>query len=134
MSLTWSIYQKSPKKKTISFWWWTNCFCNTLPTKKPIEFGADLVIHSATQAYRWTRQGFWVGLIVGKSDLINEIRPLFFEIQVPALSPFNAWVLSKKYRDTSGSFWIVIVENAFGIGKNTWKNHPKNQQSKNTPS
>ena len=69
-----------------------NCFA-TPYLQKPIEFGADLVIHSATKLI--DGQGRVLGgLIVGKSDLINEIRP-FFRNSGSALSPFNAWVLSK---------------------------------------
>ena len=69
-----------------------NCFATPL-LQKPIEFGADLVIHSAT---KWIDgQGRVLGgVIVGREDLIKEIY-LFCRNTGPALSPFNAWVLSK---------------------------------------
>ena len=69
-----------------------NCFATPL-CQRPIEFGADLVVHSAT---KWLDgQGRVLGgIIVGKKELINDIY-LFCRSTGPALSPFNAWVLSK---------------------------------------
>lgn len=69
-----------------------NCFATPIG-QKPIEFGADLVIHSAT---KWMDgQGRVLGgVVVGKSELIYDIY-LFCRSAGPALSPFNAWVLSK---------------------------------------
>ncbi len=69
-----------------------NCFA-TPYIQQPIKFGADLVIHSATKLM--DGQGRVLGgIVVGKSDLIREIY-LFSRNTGPALSPFNAWVLSK---------------------------------------
>jgi O-succinylhomoserine sulfhydrylase len=69
-----------------------NCFA-TPYLQKPIDFGADLVIHSATKLI--DGQGRVLGgITVGKADLIREIY-LFSRNTGPALSPFNAWVLSK---------------------------------------
>ncbi len=69
-----------------------NCFA-TPYLQKPIEFGADLVIHSATKLI--DGQGRVLGgVTVGKADLVREIY-LFSRNTGPALSPFNAWVLSK---------------------------------------
>ncbi|TPN85912.1 trans-sulfuration enzyme family protein [Aquimarina algicola] len=69
-----------------------NCFA-TPYIQKPIEFGADLVIHSATKLI--DGQGRVLGgVTVGKKELIREIY-LFSRNTGPALSPFNAWVLSK---------------------------------------
>jgi O-succinylhomoserine sulfhydrylase len=69
-----------------------NCFATPV-NQTPIQFGADLVIHSAT---KWLDgQGRVLGgVIVGKKELIHEIY-LFCRSTGPALSPFNAWVLSK---------------------------------------
>lgn len=69
-----------------------NCFATPI-SQRPIEFGADLVVHSAT---KWLDgQGRVLGgVIVGKESLIKEIY-LFCRSTGPALSPFNAWVLSK---------------------------------------
>ncbi|MHB1922298.1 MAG: trans-sulfuration enzyme family protein [Chitinophagaceae bacterium] len=69
-----------------------NCFA-TPALQTPIQFGADLVTHSAT---KWIDgQGRVLGgVVVGKKDLIREIY-LFCRSTGPALSPFNGWVLSK---------------------------------------
>jgi len=69
-----------------------NCFATPL-VQQPILLGADLVIHSAT---KWMDgQGRVLGgVIVGRKDLIKEIYA-FCRSTGPALSPFNAWVLSK---------------------------------------
>ncbi|WP_109438850.1 PLP-dependent aspartate aminotransferase family protein [Aquimarina sp. AU119] len=69
-----------------------NCFA-TPYLQNPIQFGADLVIHSATKLI--DGQGRVLGgVTVGKKELIREIY-LFSRNTGPALSPFNAWVLSK---------------------------------------
>ena len=69
-----------------------NCFATPV-NQRPIEFGAHLVLHSAT---KWIDgQGRVLGgVIVGEKKLIEEIY-LFCRNTGPALSPFNAWVLSK---------------------------------------
>ncbi|GAC1437991.1 MAG: O-succinylhomoserine sulfhydrylase [Sediminibacterium sp.] len=69
-----------------------NCFATPIG-QQPIAFGADLVVHSAT---KWLDgQGRVLGgVIVGKKDLIKEIY-LFCRSTGPALSPFNAWILSR---------------------------------------
>lgn len=75
-----------------------NCFA-TPYLQQPIKFGADLVIHSATKLI--DGQGRVLGgVTVGKSDLIREIY-LFARNTGPALSPFNAWVLSKSLETLS---------------------------------
>lgn len=69
-----------------------NCFA-TPYLQQPIKFGADLVVHSATKLI--DGQGRVLGgITVGKADLIREIY-LFARNTGPAMSPFNAWVLSK---------------------------------------
>ncbi len=69
-----------------------NCFA-TPYLQNPIKFGVDLVIHSATKLI--DGQGRVLGgVTVGKSNLIKEIY-LFSRNTGPAMSPFNAWVLSK---------------------------------------
>ena len=69
-----------------------NCFA-TPYLQQPIQFGADLVIHSATKLI--DGQGRVLGgVTVGRKDLIREIY-LFARNTGPTLSPFNAWVLSK---------------------------------------
>ena len=69
-----------------------NCFA-TPYLQQPIKYGADLVIHSATKLI--DGQGRVLGgVTVGNSKLIREIY-LFARNSGSALSPFNAWILSK---------------------------------------
>ncbi|MBS7565239.1 aminotransferase class I/II-fold pyridoxal phosphate-dependent enzyme [Mucilaginibacter sp. Bleaf8] len=69
-----------------------NCFATPL-LQRPIDYGAHIVVHSAT---KWIDgQGRVMGgIIVGREDLVKEIY-MFCRNTGPALSPFNAWVLSK---------------------------------------
>ncbi len=69
-----------------------NCFA-TPYLQQPIKFGADLVIHSGTKLM--DGQGRVLGgLTVGNKELVDKIYR-HARITGPALSPFNAWVLSK---------------------------------------
>jgi len=69
-----------------------NCFATPIG-QQPIQYGADLVLHSATKWF--DGQGRVLGgVIVGKKELIHEIY-MFCRTTGPALSPFNAWLLSK---------------------------------------
>ena len=69
-----------------------NCFASPY-LQQPIKFGADLVIHSGTKLM--DGQGrVLAGITVGNTELIDKIYR-FARITGPALSPFNAWVLSK---------------------------------------
>ena len=69
-----------------------NCFA-TPYLQQPVQYGADLVIHSATKLI--DGQGRVLGgVTVGNADLIREIY-LFARNTGSALSPFNAWILSK---------------------------------------
>ena len=69
-----------------------NCFATPVG-QRPGDYGANLIVHSAT---KWLDgQGRVLGgVILGNAQLINEIY-LFCRSTGPALSPFNAWVLSK---------------------------------------
>jgi len=69
-----------------------NCFASPY-LQQPIVFGADLVIHSGTKLM--DGQGrVLAGITVGSKHLIDKIYH-FSRITGPALSPFNAWVISK---------------------------------------
>ena len=69
-----------------------NCFATPI-LQNPIKYGAHLVIHSATKLI--DGQGRVLGgVTVGRADLIRDIY-LFARNTGPALSPFNAWILSK---------------------------------------
>lgn len=69
-----------------------NCFATPV-NQRPIDFGAHLVVHSAT---KWIDgQGRVLGgVIAGKKELIHDVY-MFCRSTGPALSAFNAWLLSK---------------------------------------
>ncbi|HXB40197.1 MAG TPA: aminotransferase class I/II-fold pyridoxal phosphate-dependent enzyme, partial [Bacteroidia bacterium] len=75
-----------------------NCFATPV-LQRPIEYGAHLVIHSATK-YMDGQGRVLGGCVVGKKDLIKEIY-LFSRVSGPSMSPFNAWVLSKSLETLS---------------------------------
>lgn len=69
-----------------------NCFA-TPYLQKPIAYGFDLSVHSATK-YMDGQGRVLGGVIVGKQELIDQLM-FFIRHTGPAMSPFNAWVLSK---------------------------------------
>lgn len=75
-----------------------NCFATPF-IQRPIEFGADLVTHSATK-YIDGQGRVLGGIVLGRKDLIKEIQT-FCRSTGPALSPFNAWLLSKSLETLS---------------------------------
>ena len=69
-----------------------NCFC-TPALQKPMQFGADVVIHSATKYL--DGQGRCVGgAVAGSDELIDELTSYMRSVG-PCMSPFNAWVFLK---------------------------------------
>ena len=97
-----------------------NCFATPIG-QRPIDFGADLVVHSAT---KWMDgQGRVLGgIVVGKSEIIYNIY-LFCRSTGPAISPFNAWVLSKSI-ETLEVRMDRHAANALHIARSL-ENHPK---------
>ena len=104
-----------------------NCFATPV-NQRPIDFGADLVIHSAT---KWLDgQGRVLGgVIVGKKELIQQIY-LFCRSTGPALSPFNAWVLSKSLEtldvrmERHAANALHIAKALEGHAKISWLKYP----------
>jgi len=70
-----------------------NVFC-TPALQRPLELGADLVIHSATK-YIDGQGRVMGGAVAGAKSLVGEPMTAFLRTAGPALSPFNAWVLLK---------------------------------------
>ena len=96
-----------------------NCFA-TPYLQQPIKFGADVVVHSATKLI--DGQGRVLGgVAVGRADLIREIY-LFARNTGPAMSPFNAWVLSKSL-ETLAIRVEKHCENALKVAE-FLENHP----------
>jgi O-succinylhomoserine sulfhydrylase len=70
-----------------------NCFC-TPALQRPLELGADIVIHSATKYL--DGQGRCIGgAVVGDAERVGKDVYGFLRTAGPAMSPFNAWVFLK---------------------------------------
>lgn len=116
-----------------------NCFASPY-LQQPIKFGADLVIHSGTKLM--DGQGrVLAGITVGSAALIEKIYR-FSRITGPALSPFNAWVISKSLEtlavrvDRHCENALELAEYLEGHEKVNWvrypflKSHPKYEIAK----
>jgi len=69
-----------------------NCFC-TPALQRPLELGADLVVHSATK-YLDGQGRCLGGAVVGSTELVDPVLA-FIRTCGPTMSPFNAWVFAK---------------------------------------
>ncbi|MFN3544449.1 MAG: O-succinylhomoserine sulfhydrylase [Thiobacillus sp.] len=69
-----------------------NCFCSPA-LQKPLELGADIIIHSATK-YLDGQGRVLGGAVLGKKDLMEGVYT-FLRTAGPTLSAFNAWVIFK---------------------------------------
>lgn len=69
-----------------------NCFC-TPALQRPLELGADVVVHSATK-YLDGQGRVLGGAVVGKKVIVDEVLK-FLRTAGPSISPFNAWVILK---------------------------------------
>ena len=70
-----------------------NVFCTPI-LQRPLELGADLVVHSATK-YIDGQGRVMGGAIAGSKKLVGDPMTAYLRTAGPALSPFNAWVLLK---------------------------------------
>jgi O-succinylhomoserine sulfhydrylase len=70
-----------------------NCFC-TPALQRPVELGADLIIHSGTK-YLDGQGRVMAGAICGPANLIVDVFGPVVRTAGMALSPFNAWVVLK---------------------------------------
>jgi O-succinylhomoserine sulfhydrylase len=76
-----------------------NCFC-TPALQRPLELGADLVIHSATKYL--DGQGRCVGgAVVGDAKRVGEDVFGVVRTAGPSMSPFNAWLFLKSLETLS---------------------------------
>ncbi len=69
-----------------------NCFCTPI-LQRPLELGADLVVHSATK-YLDGQGRVLGGAVVGAKPFTDPVLA-FLRTAGPTLSAFNAWVLLK---------------------------------------
>jgi len=70
-----------------------NAFC-TPALQRPLELGADLVVHSATKYIDGQGRALG-GAIVGSEKLVGGEIYSFMRTAGPCLSPFNAWIFLK---------------------------------------
>jgi O-succinylhomoserine sulfhydrylase len=70
-----------------------NCFCSPA-LQRPMEYGADLVIHSGTK-YLDGQGRVIAGALCGSEALVNDKFVPVMRSAGMSLSPFNAWVVLK---------------------------------------
>jgi O-succinylhomoserine sulfhydrylase len=70
-----------------------NCFCSPA-LQRPVEFGADLIIHSGTK-YLDGQGRVMAGAVCGPSKIIVSVLAPIVRTAGMTLSPFNAWVVLK---------------------------------------
>ena len=69
-----------------------NCFCTPV-LQKPLKWGADIVVHSATKYIDGQGRALG-GAVVGSAELMNQVQG-FLRAAGPSMSPFNAWIFLK---------------------------------------
>ena len=69
-----------------------NCFCTPI-LQKPLNWGADIVVHSATKYIDGQGRALG-GAVVGNTELMEQVLG-FVRAAGPTMSPFNAWVFLK---------------------------------------
>jgi O-succinylhomoserine sulfhydrylase len=70
-----------------------NCFCTPV-LQRPLELGADVVVHSATKFLDGQGRVLGGALVGSKELLMGKVFP-FVRTAGPTLSAFNAWILLK---------------------------------------
>jgi O-succinylhomoserine sulfhydrylase len=97
-----------------------NALC-TPALQRPLEFGADLVIHSATKYLEG--QGRVIGgAVAGSKALVDQVYG-FLRTAGPSISPFNAWVIHKGM-ETLELRMLAQSERALEVAR--WlEKHPK---------
>lgn len=97
-----------------------NCFC-TPALQRPLELGADLVVHSATK-YLDGQGRVLGGAVVGSKAHTEEVFK-FLRTAGPTLSAFNAWVLTKGLETLQIR---MQAQSANALALATWlESHPK---------
>lgn len=98
-----------------------NCLC-TPALQRPIEFGADIIVHSATK-YIDGQGRVLGGAILGSQALVMDTIGPVLRTTGPCLSPFNAWVMLKGL-DTLRLRMDAHAANALAIAQ--WlEKHPR---------
>ena len=71
-----------------------NVFATPL-LQKPLEFGADIVVYSATKHIDGQGRGLGGAILTNDTDYVDNLLVPFLRNTGPAISPFNAWLLLK---------------------------------------
>jgi O-succinylhomoserine sulfhydrylase len=79
-------------KKANSLFVVDNCFCTPV-LQKPLNWGADIVVHSATKYIDGQGRALG-GAVVGSAELMDQVQG-FLRAAGPTMSPFNAWIFLK---------------------------------------
>lgn len=79
-------------KKASAFLVVDNCFCTPI-LQKPLQWGADIVVHSATKYIDGQGRALG-GALVGNAELIEQVQG-FLRAAGPTMSAFNAWLFLK---------------------------------------
>ncbi len=95
-----------------------NCFA-TPYLQKPLPYGFDLSIHSATK-YMDGQGRVLGGIVVGEQELMDKMMFLIRHTG-PAMSAFNAWILSKSI-ETLGLRMDRHCSNALALAEELEKN------------
>jgi O-succinylhomoserine sulfhydrylase len=97
-----------------------NVFC-TPALQRPLELGADIVVHSATK-YLDGQGRVMGGAICGSKALVGDLLVPFLRTAGPALAPFNAWVLLKGLETLE---LRILAESASALQLARWlQDHP----------
>ncbi len=83
--------------------------------QKPLELGADIVVHSATK-YLGGHGDIVGGIIVGSDKFINKTKEEYMKDFGPIMSPFNAWLILRGIK-TLALRMEKHSDNAFLIAK-----------------
>jgi O-succinylhomoserine sulfhydrylase len=98
-----------------------NVFC-TPALQRPLELGADLVIHSATK-YLDGQGRVIAGAVCGSKALVGDPMTVFLRTAGPTLSPFNAWVVLKGLETLE---LRMLAQSAAALELARWlEQHPK---------
>jgi O-succinylhomoserine sulfhydrylase len=98
-----------------------NVFC-TPALQRPLELGADLVVHSATK-YLDGQGRVIAGAVAGSKALVGDPMTAFLRTAGPTLSPFNAWVVLKGLETLEIR---MRAQSAAALELATWlQSHPK---------
>jgi O-succinylhomoserine sulfhydrylase len=98
-----------------------NVFC-TPALQRPLELGADIVIHSATK-YLDGQGRVIAGAVAGSKKVVGDPMTVFLRNAGPTISPFNAWVVLKGLETLE---LRMLAQSAAALELARWlEKHPK---------